>query len=66
MVANSEPLVVMLCDVFKTTPDRLTGTLQHCGFFGGLAAHALAVFAVAKSIKAKSIKESRQEKTAKP
>jgi hypothetical protein len=56
MVENSEPVILSLCEVFKTTPDKLSTTLKNCGFFGGLVAHSLGVFAVAKSIR-----ESRQQ-----
>jgi len=59
MVSNSEPLIMTLCNVFHTTPENLAGVLKNCGFIGGLAAHSLAVYSVAKSIR-----ESRAEKTA--
>lgn len=60
MVENSQPLVLMLCKMFNCSPDKLADVLKNCGFIAGLAAHVTAVFAVAKSIRESRAQRSQQ------
>ena len=59
MLDGSEPVVLMLCKLFKCSPERLETVLKSSGFIGGLCAHSLAVVTVAKSIR-----ESGRERAA--
>ncbi len=61
MVQNSEPVVLMLCKLFKCAPDQLENTLRNSGFVGGLVCHTLAVTAAVKSIR-----ESRAQHASQP
>ena len=59
MVKNSEPVVLVLCKVFRCEPAKLPNMIKNCSFIIGLGAHLFAVRAVVKSLH-----ESRLEKEA--
>jgi hypothetical protein len=59
MGKNSKPVVLVLCKVFRCTPEKLPGVIKGSSFVIGLWSHLAGIRTVVKSLR-----ESQQEKAA--
>ncbi len=61
VVENSDPIVLAACEWFGCTPENLDKYVKKSGFFGGLFAHGLGVYAVVKELRAARLERQQSE-----